>query len=95
VSKLFLEAIRLGLWGLLLGPTVAVELVLGAMIFDPKCGVADSGGCAMGLITVPFAAALPSAHLGFALGLARGLWRQRPSDLPGTIRRLRDWGRED
>lgn len=95
MGKLFLEAIRLGLWGLLLGPTIMAALVLGAMIFDPKCGAGNSGGCAMGLLTVPLAAALPSAGLAFALGLARGLWRRRPGDLPGTVRRLRNWGRED
>jgi hypothetical protein len=95
MGKLFWEALRFGLWGLLLGPLVGIVAVVGAMIFDPKCGPGDSGGCAMGLVTVPVAVALPSAGLFFAIGLARGLWRRRPSDPAAAIRRLRNWGRED
>jgi hypothetical protein len=95
MGRLFWEALRAGLWGLLLGPLVAIMLVFGAMIFDPKCGVGDSGGCAMGVITAPIAAALPSFGLFFAIGLARGLWRRRPRDPAAAIARLRNWGRED
>lgn len=95
MGKLLLAALRAGLWGLLLGPLVVALLVIGAMIFDPKCGVGDSGGCAMGLVTAPIAAALPSFALFFAFGLARGLWKRRPTDPAGAIRKLRNWGREE
>lgn len=95
MSRMFAEALRAGLWGLLLGPLLAVALVVGAMVFDPKCGVGDSGGCAMGIVTAPVAAALPSFALFFALGLVRGLWRRRPPDPAAAIRRLRNWGWED
>lgn len=84
------RALKTGLLGLFLGPVLAVLAVIAAMIFDPKCGVGDSGGCAMGLATVPLAVALPSFALFFAASLAISLWRVRP-----TIRQLRDWGRED
>ncbi|MDP3411159.1 hypothetical protein [Bosea sp. (in: a-proteobacteria)] len=95
MGRMFVEALRAGLWGLLLGPALAVLLVLGALLFDPKCGVGDSGGCAMGLVTAPIAVALPSFGLFFALGLLRGLWRRRPSDPAAAVRRLRNWGREE
>ncbi len=95
MGRIFAEALRAGLWGLLLGPLLAVILVFGALVFDPKCGVGDSGGCAMGVVTAPVAVALPSFGLFFALGLVRGLWRRRPPDPAAAIRRLRNWGRED
>lgn len=84
---LLLRALKAGLPGLLLGVTVAVAAVILAMIFDPKCGPGDSGGCAMGLVTVPLTVALPGFALFFAGSLARGLWQIRPP-LP-TIRQLR------
>lgn len=84
------------MWGLLLGPLLALLFVAGLVIFDPRCGSpGDSGGCAMGLVTVPLGVALPSSALGFAIGLARELWRMRPADWGAAIRRLRNWGRED
>lgn len=95
MGRLIWDALRVGLWGLLLGPLLAVLIVFGAMIFDPKCGAGDSGGCAMGLATAPIAIALPSFGLFFAIGLLRGLWKRRPTDPAAAIRRLRDWGRED
>ena len=95
MGRLFFKALRAGLWGLLLGPLLAVILVFGAMIFDPKCGVGDSGGCAMGVITAPIAVALPSFGLFFAVSLLRNLWQLRPTDPAATIRRLRNWGREE
>lgn len=95
MGELVLKALRAGLWGLLIGPLLAVIIVFGAMIFDPKCGVGDSGGCAMGVITAPVAIALPSFGLFFAISLLRGLWQRRPSDPVAAIRRLRNWGRED
>lgn len=84
------RAFKAGLLGLVIGPVLAVAVVIAAMIFDPKCGPGDSGGCAMGLVTVPAAVALPSLALFFVASLAISLWRARP-----TIRQLRDWGRED
>jgi hypothetical protein len=84
------RAFKSGLLGLVIGPALAVLVVIAAMIFDPKCGPGDSGGCAMGLATVPVAIALPSFALFFGLRLALDLWRARP-----TIRQLRNWGREE
>lgn len=95
MGRLLLDGLRAGLWGLPLGPAIAILLVIGAMIFDPKCGAGDSGGCAMGLVTAPLAIALPSFGFFLALGLARGVWRRRPRDTAEAIRRLRSWGREE
>ncbi len=95
MATILLDALRAGLWGLLLGPLLAIVVVFGTMAFDPKCGAGDSGGCAMGLVTAPLAIALPSFALFFALSLARALWRRRPADPAATIRRLRNWGREE
>jgi hypothetical protein len=95
MGRLVVKALRAGLWGLLLGPLLAVILVFGAMIFDPKCGVSDSGGCAMGIVTAPIAVALPSFGVFFAASLLRGLWQRRPADPVAAIRRLRNWGREE
>lgn len=94
MSAALWRAIGWGLGGLLLAPLAAILLVLAAMLLDPKCGPGDSGGCAMGLVTAPLAAALPGFVLGFALGLAVQLWRSRPADWRLAIRRLRNWGRE-
>ena len=95
MGGLVLKALRAGLWGLLIGPILAVIIVFGAMIFDPKCGVGDSGGCAMGLLTVPVALALPSFALFTLVNLIGNLWRLRPRDPAAVIRKLRNWGRED
>ncbi len=95
MGRLFLKALRTGLWGLLIGPLTAVILVFGAMIFDPKCGAGDSGGCAMGVVAAPIAVALPSFGLFFLGGLLHGLWQRRPADPAAAIRRLRNWGREE
>lgn len=96
MGKLLWSAIRAGLWGLLLGPLAAVLFIIGLMIFDPACSSpGDSGGCAMGLVTVPVGIAAPSFGLFFAIGLARGLWLRRPRDWRLAIRRLRTWGREE
>ncbi|MBN9437572.1 hypothetical protein [Bosea sp. (in: a-proteobacteria)] len=84
------RAFKTGLLGLLLGPLLATLLALVFLLFDPKCGAGDSGGCAMGLAAVPFATALPGFALCFGGRLAVDLWRARP-----TIRQLRDWGREE
>jgi hypothetical protein len=95
MSAALWRAIKAGLAGLLLGPAIAILLVMAAMLLDPKCGAGDSGGCAMGLATAPIAVALPSFALGFALRLALELWRRRPADWAATLQRLRNWGRAE
>ena len=95
MAGILISAVKARLLGLLVGPLIAVVLVFGAMIFDPKCGVGDSGGCAMGVVTAPIAIALPSFALFFTGGLARALWRRRPADPKAAIAKLRNWGRED
>lgn len=95
MAGILTSAFKAGLLGLLVGPLIAVVLVFGALIFDPKCGVGDSGGCAMGVVTAPIAVALPSFALFFVVGLARALWRRRAADPKAAIAKLRNWGRED
>jgi hypothetical protein len=94
MAKILFGALRCGLWGLLLGPLAAIALVFAAMIFDPKCGAGDSGGCAMGLVTVPLVVALPSFGLFFAYGLLRGVWRWAVDRLV-AVRQLLKVGRGD
>ncbi|WP_186417452.1 hypothetical protein [Bosea sp. CS1GBMeth4] len=91
--RILLRALWSGCLGMLLAMLAGLAIVMAALMFDPKCGPGDSGGCAMGLVTVPLGAAIPGFVLGFAGYLAVALWRRRPA-LP-TIRQLRDWGRED
>jgi hypothetical protein len=96
VGRLLWNAIRAGLWGLLLVPLFGLLFVFGLMIFDPKCGSpGDSGGCAMGLVTVPAVLVVPGFATFFGLRLLRDLWTLRPRDWGTAIRRLRTWGRED
>jgi hypothetical protein len=71
----FFKAVRMAFLGLLIGPGLALALVLGAVMFDPKCGVGDSGGCAMGVVAAPLAAALPSMALFFAASLFWEIWK--------------------
>ena len=91
--RMVLRAIWIGCLGMLLAMLAAFAVVLAILLFDPKCGPGDSGGCAMGLVTVTLGAAVPGFIVGFAGNLALALWRRRRA-LP-TIRQLRDWGRED
>ncbi|HEV7327769.1 MAG TPA: hypothetical protein VGN91_22110 [Bosea sp. (in: a-proteobacteria)] len=93
MARILLRAIWTGCLGMLLAMLAALAIVVLALIFDPKCGPGDSGGCAMGLVTVTLGAAIPGFIIGFAGYLVLALWRRRPQ-LP-TIRQLRDWGRED
>lgn len=96
MTRLLTKALLSGLIGLVLGPLAGLVWVFGLMLIDPKCGSpGDSGGCAMGLLTVPVALALPSFVLFALVSLIRSLWRLRPRDPAATIRRLRNWGRED
>lgn len=96
MARLLTKALLSGLIGLVLGPLLGLIAVFGLMLFDPKCGSpGDSGGCAMGLLTVPVALALPSFVLFALVSLVRSLWRLHPRDPAATIRRLRNWGRED
>ena len=75
MMAVFFQAVRMAFVGLLVGPGLAVVLVLAAIMFDPKCGVGDSGGCAMGVVTAPLAVALPSMALFFVVSFFRGLWK--------------------
>ena len=93
LSERALAAYRLS-FGAPLGAAF-INAVFGLMMFDPKCGPGDSGGCAMGLLTVPVALALPSFALFTLVNLIGNLWRLRPRDPAAVIRKLRNWGRED
>ena len=96
MTRLLTKALLSGLVGLVIGPLLGVIAVFGLMLFDPKCGSpGDSGGCAMGLLTVPIALALPSFGLFALVSLIRNLWRLRPRDPAAKIRKLRNWGPED
>lgn len=88
-----LRAIWIGCLGMLLAMLAAFTIVAASLLFDPKCGPGDSGGCAMGQVTLTLGAAVPGFIVGFAGHLALAFWRRRPT-LP-TIRQLREWGRED
>ncbi|CAN7442816.1 hypothetical protein [Bosea sp. LjRoot237] len=91
--RILLRAIWIGCLGMLLAMFIGFAIVMAMLLFDPKCGPGDSGGCAMGLVTVTLGAAIPGFAIGFAGHLALVVWRLRPT-LP-TIRQLRNWGRED
>lgn len=95
MTRLLTKTLLAGLIGLVVGPLAGLVWVFGLMMFDPKCGPGDSGGCAMGLLTVPVVLALPSFVLFALVSLIRSLWRLRPRDPAATIRHLRNWGRED
>jgi Na+/H+-dicarboxylate symporter len=74
--RIVLRAIWIGCLGMLLAMLAAFAVVVAALLFDPKCGPGDSGGCAMGLVTVTLGAALP----GFIIGsvFRPGLLAQAP-----------------
>jgi len=96
MTRLLTKALLSGLIGLVVGPLLGLIAVFGLMLFDPKCGrPGDSGGCAMGVLTVPVALALPSFMLFALVSLTRNLWTLRPRDPAATIRKIRNWGRED
>jgi hypothetical protein len=80
MKAVFFKAVRMAFAGLLIGPGIAVAFVLAAIVFDPKCGVGDSGGCAMGVVTAPLAVALPSMALFFIVSFFWGLWKLDRSD---------------
>lgn len=94
MGSVLFGALRCGLWGLLVGPLLALLVALVMAALDPACGVADSGGCAMGIVTAPIAVALPSVILFGAYGLLRGLWR-RVIDRSAALRQLLSVGRGD
>jgi ABC-type Fe3+ transport system permease subunit len=91
--RILLRAVWIGCLGMLLAMLASFAIVAVILLFDPKCGRGDSGGCAMGLVSVTLGAAIPGFVIGFAGHLSLVLWRRRPT-LP-TIRQLRNWGRED
>jgi hypothetical protein len=55
----------MGFAGFLAGPALVFLFLLAAIAMDPRCGVSDSGGCAMGLFSGTVLAAVPSAVLAF------------------------------
>lgn len=66
--------------GCLFGGFVALAgsfvIVLVLNQFNPVCGTpADSGGCEMGLVSVPIQAIVPGAFIGIAIGVSLGVWR--------------------
>jgi hypothetical protein len=93
MARTLLRAIWIGCLGMLVAMLAVLAVMMPAPIFDSKCGPGDSGGCAMGLVTVALGAAVPGFVIGFAGHLALALWR-RGLNLP-AIRQPRDWGRED
>ena len=95
MARLLTRALLPGLIGIVVGPLVSLILVFGLMLFDPKCGPGVSGGCAMGLLTVPVVLALSSLALFALFSLIRDLWRLRPAIPAATIRRLPNCSRED
>ena len=78
---------RAALWGsawAFLLPIVGFSAMLIAIQFDPTCNSpGDSGGCYMGLVTVPILLSVPGALLGFIVTFGLGLYRlQRVQRLP-------------
>ena len=65
--------------GCLFGGFVALAgsfvIVLVLNQFNPACGTpADSGGCEMGLVSIPIQSIVPGAFIGIAIGVALGVW---------------------
>ncbi len=76
MKQVFLHAVKMAFVGLLVGPLLALTLVLAAVMFDPKCGgPGDSGGCAMGIVAAPVMVALPSMGLFFVVAFLLGVRR--------------------
>ena len=46
--RIVLRAIWVGCLGMLLAMLAAFAIVVAVLLFDPKCGPGDSGGCAIG-----------------------------------------------
>ena len=75
--------------GCLFGGFVALAgsfvIVLVLNQFNPVCGTpADSGGCEMGLVSIPIQSIVPGAFIGIAIGVALGVWRayRKPQPQP-------------
>lgn len=79
------RSLLLGIAGLIALPVVVFFLALGlAYLVDPGCGAAgDSGGCAMGSVSIALVSAVPGFAAGFTLSLLKGLRaRNRPAGAP-------------
>lgn len=91
---IIVAALKSGLVGLLIGPLVAAILALAVMALDPRCGVGDLGGCAMGVVSAPIAVAVPSFLAFFAFGLFRQIWARRQGLLAALLAATRDMRRD-
>ena len=62
--------------GAFIVPVVAFIIVLIRNALDPVCGTpADSGGCEMGLFSIPITSIVPGVLIGIAVGFALGARR--------------------
>jgi len=75
MKAVLFRAIRNGFIGLIAGPAIVLCLMLPIVYFDRKCGVGDSGGCAMGVASAMVLSVLPSAAIAFIFTLLHGAWR--------------------
>ena len=74
------RALLWSLVGLVATPVITFLLMLVLYAADPQCGSpGDSGGCAMGLVSVTIMSALPGAALFFVVALVRSARRSSPS----------------
>ena len=64
------------LFGAFVVPIVAFVIVLIRNKFDPVCGTpADSGGCEMGLFSIPITSIVPGVLIGIMVGFGLGWLR--------------------
>lgn len=70
--------------GAILVPIATFVIVLIRNQFDPVCGTpADSGGCEMGLFTIPTTSIVPGVLIGISVGFLIGLARASRRDPNG------------
>jgi hypothetical protein len=67
------------LWGLLfalMAPLVTFVVVLSLQYFNQACGTpADSGGCAIGVVSATILLIAPGAVVGFLIAMVHGIVR--------------------